>query len=265
MFAGFNLAMQEECLVDGYYGKGADYLRSQKSKIEDNLMSFICESESIDGTSLQENWFPALKMDAFLSHSHKDEKLTVALAGWLHDECGVDSFVDSFIWGYADDLLEIMDNCYCVKSKTETNTTYDYQLRNRTTSHVHMMLNVAIQNMIDRSECLLFVNTPNSMMVKNSMQGGGTTLSPWIYSEIAFSQIVRHRKLSEYRCGGTENVTRKDALFEHAELKVGYSVSTEHLEKLSFTDLEKWKQDIDKCKKTITYPLDLLYRRMSLI
>lgn len=78
MFAGFNLAMPEECLVDGYYGKGADYLRSQKSKIEDNLMSSICESESesIDGTSLQENWFPALKMDAFLSHSHKDEKLT---------------------------------------------------------------------------------------------------------------------------------------------------------------------------------------------
>ena len=51
--------------------------------------------------------------------------------------------------------------------------------------------------------------------------------------------MVRHKKLSEYRCGDSATVARKDAVFEHAELKVGYSISIDHLGELSFEDLEK--------------------------
>lgn len=70
------------------------------------------------------------------------------------------------------------------------------------------------------------------------------------------------KKLSEYRCGDSATVARKGAVFEHAELKVGYSISIDHLGELSFEDLEKWKLSIDKCQKPTAYPLDQLYRRI---
>ncbi len=57
-------------------------------------------------------------------------------------------------------------------------------------------------------------------------------------------------------------MARKDAVFEHAELKVGYSTSIDHLGELSFEDLEKWKLSIDKCQKPTAYPLDQLYSRI---
>ncbi len=38
----------------------------------------------IDGTKLQESWFPTKqKFSVFLSHSHADEKLAVSIAGFL--------------------------------------------------------------------------------------------------------------------------------------------------------------------------------------
>lgn len=71
----------------------------------------------------------------------------------LHDCFGLEAFIDSCSWGYCDDLLNKIDKKYCYDSKKKT---YDYHLRNYTTSHVHMMLSTALAEMMDNTECIIF-------------------------------------------------------------------------------------------------------------
>ena len=74
----------------------------------------IKENDKIDGTKMQENWFPKVDADIFISHSHKDENLAKGLAGWLYKEFGLEAFIDSCVWGYANDLLLEIDKKYCL-------------------------------------------------------------------------------------------------------------------------------------------------------
>ena len=64
------------------------------------------------------------------------------------------------------------------------------------TSHVHMMLDTALTEMIDNTECIMFYNTPNSVLLADDLQKiknekKKVTLSPWIYHELAMTSLVR--------------------------------------------------------------------------
>nr|MBK7064154.1 hypothetical protein [Deltaproteobacteria bacterium] len=63
---------------------------------------------------------------------------------------GLTAFVDSSVWGDANELLAEIDNRFCW---SDDRRTYDYRKRNNSTSHVHMMLATALSVMIDRCEC----------------------------------------------------------------------------------------------------------------
>ena len=65
----------------------------------------------IDGSKLQEDWFPTknLHFDVFLSHSHGDEDKAKKLAAYLKHCYGLTTFIDSCYWNYCDDLLEQLD------------------------------------------------------------------------------------------------------------------------------------------------------------
>src|SRR5574344_1710135 len=171
-----------------FYKNGQTILNGYKTNVETQLEKFIIGKDGeLDGSAIQNDWFPQIECDIFISHSHKDEKLAIALAGWLNDRFKLRSFIDSCIWEYADDLLKIIDNEYCYQLQ---NNTYNYKSRNYSTSHVHMMLNMALMKMIDKTECLFFLNTPNSISLSDI---GTKTLSPWIYSEIGISQIIERK------------------------------------------------------------------------
>lgn len=118
-----------------------------------------------------------------------------AFAGWLYDSFGLTAFIDSCAWGYCDELLKLIDDKYC---KHKDGKTYDYQLRNYTTSHVHTMLSAALLEMIDRTECLIFFyNTPQSIYLENELKNVSNnqkTLSPWIYNELSATNILQQRK-----------------------------------------------------------------------
>src|SRR5690606_35011062 len=161
-------------------------------------------------------WFPQIDADIFISHSHSDEKMAILLAGWLKETLGVYVFIDSCIWGYSNDLLRQIDNKHCLNPSGET---YSYEKRNNSTSHVHMMLSTALNMMIDKTECLFFLNTPNSISTKEVIS---QTESPWIYSEISMSELVRRKKLSEYRPAVTRMFAKGGAINE--SLKVKYDV-----------------------------------------
>ena len=239
MYRGFNLLLEENCFEQDDFKKiqevGFKSISHQKTIIIEKINSFVGDNGSLDGSKMQANWFPQIKADIFISHSHKDENLALALAGWLKVTFGLSAFIDSCVWGYTNDLLRIIDDRYC---RNVNRNSYNYNKRNYSTSHVHMMLSVALSQMIDNTECLFFLNTPHSLTPNTTIN---QTESPWIYSEIAISRLVRKKKLEEYR-----NVALLESrqIFSAIKdtLKVQYDLPTDHLTDIDADILKRWKK-----------------------
>ena len=219
------------------------------------LREFILENGHIDGTALRDHWFNIIDADIFLSHSHKDIEKVKGFAGWLYDRFKLTSFIDSCVWGYCDDLLKEIDNTYCWQPKSET---YNYNLRNYTTTHVHTMLSSALTEMIDRSECVIFFNTPNSIALSDELDNvksekKANTLSPWIYHELSVSSMIRtqepRRALLEHRDSG---------YFQKNVPQVEYDVSKFLNGMTTLTDdmIVKWEETYSAMRE----PLDELYK-----
>lgn len=159
-----------------------------KEMVENNVDEQQIVKDLINGVTVQEQWFPVDKVplfDVFISHSHKDVDRDIKpLASWLYSELGLQCFIDSLFWQYADKLQYMMDKCYAQRAKGK----YDYNIRNYTTSHVYTMLTMALMKMMSRTECVLFVDSDNSIMYQ---KGQSQTPSPWIYAEISFAQNLQ--------------------------------------------------------------------------
>lgn len=250
MYRGFNLTLDFE--DDDYYKIGRTLNAANKLQVKRTLDSFISPDGSIDGSKMQSNWFPQVDADIFISHSHRDEKMAISLAGWLKETFGITAFIDSCIWGYSNDLLRQIDNRHCLNPSGET---YSYEKRNNSTSHVHMMLSTALNIMIDKTECLFFLNTPNSIATREVIS---QTESPWIYSEISMSELVRKKKLSDYRPSVTRMFAKGGVINE--SLKVKYDVYLGHLTDIDGNSLNRWEGEWNKIPKQSEYALDLLYK-----
>lgn len=266
MYRGFNLLLEKNSFSEGdfeaFKEEGSKSSSSQKTSIVETIKSFVRNDGSLDGSMMQANWFPQIEADIFISHSHKDKDLAHALAGWLKETFGLTAFIDSCVWGCANELLKMIDDEYCYQIKTNT---YNYQKRNRSTSHIHMMLSVALTQMIDNTECLFFLNTPNSITPNTIIN---QTESPWIYSEIAMSRLIRKKELKEYR---DMAVTESQKVFaEGGTLNVRYDLPTEHLTEIDTDILESWENSwcflnssnheyLQYPKKLRVHALDKLY------
>ena len=251
MFASFKMELPNFSpdYLEKLYSIGKKQYDSQKKSIQQSLDAYLAPNGSLKAGEIEGDWFPTIKADVFLSHSHKDEKTVIAFAGYL-SELGITSFIDSCVWGYANDLLKQIDKKYCVQSTSSSGSiTYDYDKRNYSTAHVHMILNGALLKMIDNTECLIFLDTPNSLTTEDL--SNGITNSCWIYSELLMSGCIEKklpiRKSLQFRV---------DESFEHNALSVEYDVDIKHLIKLSLSD-------ISNAVKQSKYPgpsiLDCLY------
>lgn len=234
MYRGYNLTYHSFNQKD--YEKGFELYSSQKNRIEKRLASFITDDNSIDGLKMQANWFPQINADVFISHSHHDENIAISLAGWLSRRFEITSFIDSCIWGYAGDLLEMIDNEYCLEDKK--NRIYDYNKCNYSAAHVHMMLSTALTKMIDKTECLFFLNTPNSITPAKVIQN---TESPWIYSEIAMTQLIRVKTPDQHR-RRLVTALYSENMQKAKSLKIKYGVDLNHLRVLDEKILLKWNK-----------------------
>lgn len=255
MYRGYKVDLQDLEISDyidtpNYISTGKAIHRKNKEQVEEKLDSFKDHNGNLVASQIIAGWFPPIKADVFLSHSHKDEEIVLGLSGFLYRHFGITSFIDSGIWGYSDDLLRLLDDAYCYRESTGT---YSYSMRNRSTSHVHIMLSIALMKMINSCECIMFVDTPNSISPKQYIKGGDETDSPWIYSEISMTSLVRRRSLLQHRDLLAKSARAMDSLTESFQIQ--YDVDLSHLIPLTDAQFTKWK----KCNKKGTEALDALY------
>lgn len=249
MFRGFDLKL-DPAFAEDHRDWGLHLFKKNKRKVKNSIDSFLDDDGDLVASRMRANWFPKIKADVFISHSHRDEDLAIRLAAWIELNFDIRCFIDSCVWGYAGDLLWLIDEKYCRNSNGKT---FSYEKRNMSTSHVHMLLTTALSKMIDCSECILFLNTPNSINPNNVIKS--QTYSPWIYSEIAMTGLVRRRTRSEHR-----QMTKAATILEqlNREMLVKYDVNLEHLTKLNDSSLYMWEVEQSECG--LKHPLDMLYQ-----
>lgn len=265
MYSKFNCDISDDLYgrnINRYYDAGHRIYEHFQKQSRGCLKAFLLDNGHIDGTALQNHWFGSIYADVFISHSHQDIEKVMVFAGWLKDKFDLTVFIDSCIWGYCDDLLKQIDDDYC---KLADRKTYDYKLRNYTTSHVHTMLSAALLDMIDRTECLIFYNTPQSIIIEDeleSVKNSDKTLSPWIYSELFATNVLRQQVPSRLK--------RLHESFEHRGMNrfndsnlpfFEYDVNAplEDMIKLDDTLFTIWANQYNSKE----HPLDVLYRIVS--
>ncbi|WP_053069825.1 hypothetical protein [Clostridium novyi] len=239
MFKGFNLKINDAdklMLKKNFYNIGKENLEKDKTNMMNELKKYIGINGAIDCTKLQKDWFPIFKNHIFLSHSHADEELAISFAGWLYKKFGLKTFIDSCVWGYCDDLLYSIDKEYC---KNKEDGYFNYYKRNISTSHVHMMLASSLNNMIDSTECIMFLNTDKSILKTNEILSTKTQ-SAWIYEEILTTALIR-KNIPKRFLEVKKSFNTKEILNEVAELKCEYDVDLTHLIKLEFEELQRIK------------------------
>ena len=217
----------------------------------------------IDGTKVQNEWFPQIEADIFISHAHVDERQACALAGWIYDTFELTCFIDSNVWGYSSDLIEIMNAKFSNKRNDENGGyLYSHKSCNQVSAHVNMMLSVALQKMIDKAEAVILLNTDNSIEVSSGKKMN-STYSPWIYAEIMCTEIVRRKPLWVYRdVSQMYHGDSRESLCEQVEsnINISYKVQLEHLKTISESDLVNWSKEYKSKKKYYDYALDALYQ-----
>ncbi len=255
MFKGFKLSkLGFGNDFDKFHGIGLDLYHSYEKDVHDSLSSFFLDSKKLDGTKIIDSWFPKVDSHIFLSHSHNDKDEVIALAGWLKYKFNLDSFIDSCIWGYGNDLIQVLDNNYSWLD--EKNRIYDYKKVLFSTSHVHMMLSTALSSMIDKTECLIFYDTENSVQKFESVLKTG---SPWIYSEIAFAEVVRKKRPERIKYILETRKFSSGGKIDHLEkaLEIAYELDFGHLKSIDADTLNEWESFCKLYKKEEA--LDKLY------
>ena len=222
----------DDSLIEDYKLLGKTVFENTKSRINSNLEAFKDNDGVIDGSKLSNNWFPQIEADVFISHSHKDFDTALILAGIIASK-NLTPFIDSCVWGYADDLLKAIDKQYC---KNEGSVYYDYNKRNYSTSHVHMMLTIALTKMLYNTECLIFLNTPNSIYPKNDIPTDyfDATLSPWIYAEMEMTNFLRPQTKEKHR------IVQKAFSEGREDLKIFHTAETPTIQKVVVSDFINW-------------------------
>lgn len=256
---GIDIPHCDSCFTKDYtyYNIGRKIFEENKSSINEILLEYTDVDGVLDISKIEKDWFPNVKADIFLSHSHKDEKIAIAFAGWLKKEFGLNTFIDSCIWKYSNELLKQIDDGYC---QNDEKTFYIYEKRNISTSHVHMILANALMKMINKTESFIFFNTENSIVSASKeieALESDKTYSPWIYLEINAVNLVKQTLPSRH----IEKMAQENYEYlneSKTELLAKYEVNLKNLVKIDDSILSEWSKAYNKHNKKV-HALNALY------
>jgi len=246
MFIPFSIKKTTIEVVCGnnQYEYDTDYITKS---LKANINLDTIKQSLIKGTKLQEEWFPSESYDSqfkvFISHSHKDLDMVKNLAGFLKEHYGIRSFIDSLYWGYVNDLQKSIDDYYASYER-DNKKYYDYDKRNFLTANVHILLSMALMKMMDACECLIFVDSDNSLKYE---LGAKETPSPWIYEEMGFANRLRINVPLRFKekIKVTLNESRERSSYSYMmfsqtgqrEANFSYEVDMRHFKELERSDL----------------------------
>lgn len=200
---------------------------------------------------LENEWFPELRCQIFISHSHIDEKTAQILKKWLRNNLGIDAFIDSEVWLYSKAIItEIVNEKFNNSIKCDQLHEH-YKFTLETSAKVNMILVSALTKMIDNTECLLFLNTNNSI---NTIDGynNNYTYSPWLFYELFISKLIKPKSKEKHRV-----IKKLGFIQESSETNINYPIDLGELVDINVEDLKKWS---DKHKESDNkYALDTLY------
>lgn len=235
MYRGFNLKIEDELEYTQYHATGLEIYKKLQDSVQPRLKNYVLPEGTLDGNKIINDWFPEVESHIFLSHSHQDLKNAVYIAGILYSKFNILTFIDSTVWGYCNELLKLIDNKYC---KNESDEIYDYNKRNYSTSHVHLMLSSSLNKMIDNSEAIFFLNSSNSVSTRTITE---KTNSPWIFSEINSSKIIRKKtpiRLRRLTKSFSDTVILSES--KRSQLKIEYELELSHFTDLSLFQFNNW-------------------------
>lgn len=259
MFKAYKLKLDEiRKVVAPFTDSGKQQSKLIGNSIKNGLQKYLDVNCVLNGEEIIKDWFPEVKADIFISHSHRDDSDVHGLAGWLYKKFGLVSFVDADIWGYCNDLIKQLDDAFSLKP----NGLYDYRKTRETSAHVHMMLVSALVKMINKTECLFFLDSDHSITARDSVL---KTSSPWIYNELLISSMIRPQVIGRKQIRIQDN----KFLFEQRnytslEMRIEYPVVYQHMKNITGPDLADWlglmkKYGHQPLTSYHEFPLDVLY------
>lgn len=195
---------------------------TDKYPIQSILESTIVDTTSIDAEKIKGDWFPIIESDIFISHSHRDIKTVEKLATILSNHLGLKVFVDSKVWKYSDDLVQQIERqCY----------EGGYSIHDKIVAHVNIMLASALTKMLNNTECVIFLNTSNSL-IPDQYSTSHQTDFPWIYHELFTTSFLPIRT--------PKRKMEKSVVNEASQFEIAHTVPLEHLTNLSDVEFENW-------------------------
>lgn len=258
MYKGFNLDFDEEYFIEsiGYKDYATIYdtevIETYKENINFSIEKIKKNIKEIDGTELQNSWFPNIESHIFLSHSHSDEEIVKRFAGYLYSELGIKVFIDSTIWRDSnEELIKLMNKYakweqYKIIPNGDIRVCYVEEVF-KFKDNINMMLLMALTKMINNTDCFLFFNTNNSTI---NEYHNSKTYSPWIYYEIGISKCIE--KIKRKNIIETFSSKHKSST---ESIIMTFDLDTEHLINLSTKEIIEW---VNICKNTNIKTYDAL-------
>ena len=215
------------------------------------------KDDVLDGSALQNYAFPTGKdgtYHVFISHSHDDLEVALLLATYFKRYFDLNVFLDSYAWKSADGLLLKIDNEFCKQDKGY----YNYHRRNFSTAHIHAMLSMAIMDIINKTECCIFIESNHSIKLSAlSNANSAKTLSPWIYEEYAMMKTLPRHRMNN----SLQSICKAEGITESRDLKMAYNADFAEFMELNCDDLlslnkgkqvfEDWYTKFDEFEKQL--------------
>ena len=206
----------------------SNFLNSRHTSVTDPypiksiLKNNIVGSKSLNAEKIKGEWFPIIESDIFISHSHRDIETVTKLAEILSKHLGLKVFVDSEVWKYSEDLVQQIE-CQCHEG--------GYFIHDKIVAHVNIMLASALTKMLNNTECVIFLNTSNSL-IPDQYSTSHQTDSPWIYHELFTTSLLPIRT--------PKRKMEKSVVNEASQFEIAHTVPLEHLTNLSDVEFENW-------------------------
>lgn len=239
MFRGFHLKMCKDEMIKlrkdaGYKVAPSPSKKHCKPKFVGELEKYLVNEKIIDAEKLEFGWFPQIQADIFLSHSHKDIGWVRLLKQFLEKEFSLRVFIDSDVWGYSLDLVKE------IEKKFNGMASHDIIC-----SHVNIMLAASLSRMLDQTDYVFFLNTPNTISLDDSHEE--RTSSEWIYHELLVTSLLRSKE--------PRYVTA--AMQESQKLDFQYKPPLKHLTPFTEENFREWHDEFKRGERKME---DMWYR-----